>query len=286
MKSLKKYKSVFELINNFPNEEDCINYLESIYWPNKIISPFDINSDIYKLSEPHTYMCKNTQKKFNIKTNTVFSKTRLSLRKWFICIYLYFSEQDKESKTSILRISKFLAITYKSAYLLTKKIKNDEESCKIIYEGGVTTNINPNIWKIIYSYFANILCFNKKQNFEKEINENQNTNTSNFKSSISNSKMKTYYIYDLINPNNNEVVFVILSNILEINKINGLIKSMCSNVNYNNPLLKDFVNKNKNNLIIKKFSSFRTREYKNAYSKKKKHIKDLIKLGYVILNKD
>lgn len=164
MKSLKKYKSVFELINNFPNEEDCINYLESIYWPNKIISPFDINSDIYKLSEPHTYMCKNTQKKFNIKTNTVFSKTRLSY--------------------------------------------------------------------------------------------------------------------------NNEVVFVILFNILEINKINGLIKSMCSNVNYNNPLLKDFVNKNKNNLIIKKFSSFRTREYKNAYSKKKKHIKDLRKLGYVILNKD
>lgn len=98
--------------------------------------------------------------------------------------------------------------------------------------------------------------------------------------------MKTYYIYDLINPNNNEVVFVILSNILEINKINGLIKSMCSNVNYNNPLLKDFVNKNKNNLIIKKFSSFRTREYKNAYLKKKKHIKDLRKLGYVILNKD
>lgn len=45
-------------------------------------------------------------------------------------------------------------------------------------KGGVTTNINPNIWKIIYSYFANILCFNKKQNFEKEINENQNINTS------------------------------------------------------------------------------------------------------------
>ena len=61
---------------------------------------------------------------------------------------------------------------------------------------------------------------------------------------------------------------------------------MCINFNYNNPLLKDFVNKNKNNLIIKKFSSFRTREYKNAYLKKKKHIKDLRKLGYVILNKD
>lgn len=133
MKGLKEYKNVFDLIDNFKTEEKCISYLEKLYWPEAIISPFDKTSKVYILSERNTYMCKNTQKKFTVKNFTIFLNSNISLRKWFVIFYLYFQEE----KTSILKISKLLNLTYKTSWLLIKKIKDKLEECKNIYEGKI-----------------------------------------------------------------------------------------------------------------------------------------------------
>ena len=88
---IAKFDSLIELLDAFPDEESCIIYLEHLRWPNKVKSPFDKKSKVYHLGN-HRYMCKNTQKIFNVKVGTIFHSTKLPLRKglwlfgWFFLI--------------------------------------------------------------------------------------------------------------------------------------------------------------------------------------------------------
>ena len=85
MLKLSDFKSMFDLVNFFSSEEKCIEYLEKIRWNNNIVSPYDSKSKVYKCHSG--YCCKNTGKRFNVKTNTIFENTKIPLRKWFVAIW-------------------------------------------------------------------------------------------------------------------------------------------------------------------------------------------------------
>lgn len=70
--------SFLEFMQVFPNEDSCIQYLEKKRWKDKIISPFDSTSTVYKC-KGHKYRCKNTGKYFTVKTNTIFAKSKIPL---------------------------------------------------------------------------------------------------------------------------------------------------------------------------------------------------------------
>ena len=91
---IAKFDSLIELLDAFPDEESCIIYLEHLRWPNKVKSPFDKKSKVYHLGN-HRYMCKNTQKIFNVKVGTIFHSTKLPLRKWFMAIWLVLSHKKR-----------------------------------------------------------------------------------------------------------------------------------------------------------------------------------------------
>ena len=75
------------MIYTFDSEQKCIDFLESKRWGGKVVSPFDSQSKVYKLSN-NWYKCKNTGKFFNVKTGTLFAETKLSLQTWFTAIYI------------------------------------------------------------------------------------------------------------------------------------------------------------------------------------------------------
>lgn len=80
------FKSIIEIITAFPTEKSCIEHLEEIRWNNNVISPFDENSKEYKCKN-NRFWCSNIRKYFNVKTRTIFEKTKIPLKKWFITIY-------------------------------------------------------------------------------------------------------------------------------------------------------------------------------------------------------
>lgn len=45
---LKEFKSLFDIQQEFPDEESCINYLEELRWVGLVTSPFDPTSKVYK----------------------------------------------------------------------------------------------------------------------------------------------------------------------------------------------------------------------------------------------
>lgn len=118
MLKLSDFKSMFDLVNFFSSEEKCIEYLEKIRWNNNIVSPYDSKSKVYKCHSG--YCCKNTGKRFNVKTNTIFENTKIPLRKWFVAIWLITSHKKGISS---LQLSKDLNITQKTAWFMLQRIR-------------------------------------------------------------------------------------------------------------------------------------------------------------------
>lgn len=112
-------KSVFELTQNFSTEQDCIDYLEMLKWNRLPVSPFDENSKVYKCKN-NQYRCKNTGKYFNVKTGTMFENSKVSLRKWFMAIWLVTSHKKGISS---IQLGKDIGVRQATAWFMLQRVR-------------------------------------------------------------------------------------------------------------------------------------------------------------------
>lgn len=115
-----EFKSVIELVKAFPNQQVCIEHLETLRWNGNVISPFDATSKVYKCAG-NKYKCKNTGKYFNVCTSTLFDNTKIELPTWFLAIYLITSHKKGISS---LQLAKDLNVTQKTAWFMNHRIRN------------------------------------------------------------------------------------------------------------------------------------------------------------------
>lgn len=128
---MPEFKSISELLAVFPNEQTIINYLEKKRWNGNVISPYDPTSKVYFCPSNNQYRCKNTKKFFNVKTGTIFARSKLPLQKWFLAFYL-FSSHKKGISSCQLR--KYLGITQKSAWYLLDDLRDSLKQSNFIKE--------------------------------------------------------------------------------------------------------------------------------------------------------
>ncbi|GAE62856.1 putative transposase [Chryseobacterium indologenes NBRC 14944] len=112
-------KSVFELTQTFSTEQDCIDYLEMLKWNKLPVSPFDEISKVYKCKN-NQYKCKNTGKYFNVKTGTMFENSKVSLRKWFMAIWLVTSHKKGISS---IQLGKDIGVRQATAWFMLQRIR-------------------------------------------------------------------------------------------------------------------------------------------------------------------
>ena len=106
-----KFRTLIELTETLSDEQKCIDLLEQILWNGNPVSPFDPTSKVY-MCKNNRYRCKNTGKYFNVKTGTIFENTKVSLKNWFIVIWMCMSHKGGLSSMEIQRT---LKITQKTA---------------------------------------------------------------------------------------------------------------------------------------------------------------------------
>lgn len=113
------FKSIFDLLKAFPDEQTCINHLEQLRWAGNVVSPFDSTSKVYKC-KGNKYRCKNTGKYFNVRTETIFEDTKLPLQKWFMALYIFSSHKKGISSH---QLAKDLDITQKTAWFVLHRLR-------------------------------------------------------------------------------------------------------------------------------------------------------------------
>jgi transposase-like protein len=116
----QKFKNLVELTTYFPDDQSCREYLEKQRWNGNPICPHCQHTTVYKFSDGKHYKCKSCRKKFTVLVGTVFEDTHVSLRKWFIAIYIFTSHKKGISSH---QLAKDLGITQKSAWHLLHRIR-------------------------------------------------------------------------------------------------------------------------------------------------------------------
>lgn len=126
---MPEFKSITDLLAVFKDEQTIINFLEKSRWGEKVVSPYDPTSKVYKCAN-NWYKCKNTRKFFNMKTGTVFANTKLKLRDWFVATYFF----TRKKGVSSCQLAKDLNITQKSAWYLLDDLRDNIKQTNFIKE--------------------------------------------------------------------------------------------------------------------------------------------------------
>ena len=114
-----QFKSILDLLKAFPDEQSCIEHLETLRWNGTPVSPFDETSTVYKCAG-NRYKCKNTGQYFNVKVGTIFEDTKISLQKWFLALYIFSSHKKAISS---YQLAKDIDITQKSAWFMLHRLR-------------------------------------------------------------------------------------------------------------------------------------------------------------------
>ncbi len=112
--------SIKSLLEHFPTEESCMEYLEHVRWGGNPISPFDEKAKVYKCKNGK-YICKNTRKYFTVRNGSVFEKTKIPLRDWFLAIWLM---NSTKKGVSAMQLMEHVGVTRSTAWFLGQKIRH------------------------------------------------------------------------------------------------------------------------------------------------------------------
>lgn len=111
-----------QFIDWFHNDDACRNYIYKIRWPDGFICPrCYANKTPYKLKNG-TLKCAVCRKETSVTANTIFDKTRISLKDWFGAVW-YITNQ--KNGVSALGIQRLLDLgSYQTSWTLLHKLRS------------------------------------------------------------------------------------------------------------------------------------------------------------------
>lgn len=125
--SMKTQISIFEVMNRFNTEEQCIAHFERIRWPEGLRCPRCKGKRIFKFQsegkthkERFLYGCSDCRYQYSVTTGTVFHDSHLPLTKWFLAIYMICSAKKGVSAKQLQRE---LEVGYETAWYMAHRIR-------------------------------------------------------------------------------------------------------------------------------------------------------------------
>lgn len=117
----QKFESLIEMMEVFSDENKCINHFRSVRWPNGVSCPHCGSMKVYNLSD-NTHKCGESKcaMKFSVRKGTIFDDSKISLKKWFMAIYLMTSHKKGISSC---QLAKDIKVTQKTAWFMLHRIR-------------------------------------------------------------------------------------------------------------------------------------------------------------------
>jgi transposase-like protein len=142
-----KLNSLIKVADYFDSEKKCQQILEDSYWGDDVVCP-KCGKHHCKMSESGRYHCTDCNHNFSITVGTIFENTKISLRQWFLAMYLISSHKKGVSSH---QLSRDIKVTQKTAGYMLQKIRSlyaqsDVEAlsgiveCDEMYLGGAEKN--------------------------------------------------------------------------------------------------------------------------------------------------
>jgi transposase-like protein len=112
--------NLVELFEQFGDEDRCREYLETLRWPNGVTCPRCGHTSISRIIKRHQFECNACRYQFSVKVGTIFQDSKLTLRKWFLAIYII---GESKKGVSAQQLSRMLKVTPKTSWFLCHRIR-------------------------------------------------------------------------------------------------------------------------------------------------------------------
>jgi hypothetical protein len=114
--------SLILFLDQYRDESSCIKSLSDRKWPDGFSCDHCQSERSYQLkTRPRIFECVKCRHQHSVTAGTVFHKTRIPLRKWFLAAFLMMS--DKRG-VSAMFLSRELDIRYETAWLMAHKLRH------------------------------------------------------------------------------------------------------------------------------------------------------------------
>jgi transposase-like protein len=114
------FKSLIELLDFFKDEETSVKYYEQIRWNNDITCPHCGAKNPYRTNRGFKCSDNECNKKFTVRTGTIFENSKIPFRVWFAAIYL---ATTSSKGISSVQLSRQLNITQKTSWFVLHRIR-------------------------------------------------------------------------------------------------------------------------------------------------------------------
>jgi transposase-like protein len=121
---MKTFKNLIDLMEFFHSEEFCHNFLKDMFWGDKRENrkcPHCGSNHITEFKDFKKNRCYDCKFEFSIRKNTIFDDSKVSLKKWFMVIYLANSNKKGVNSHAVARQ---IGVTQKTAWFMLQRIKN------------------------------------------------------------------------------------------------------------------------------------------------------------------
>jgi transposase-like protein len=118
---IKHFDSLFDMMEAFPGEQSCVDYLRSIRWKKGAHCPHCGSTKVYHFSDRRNHKCGDCRMRFSIKVGTIFEDSKIPLRKWFMAIWLITSHKKGIASTTL---AKDIKVTQKSAWFMLHRLRH------------------------------------------------------------------------------------------------------------------------------------------------------------------
>lgn len=112
--------TAIEFQEKYRSEEDCLDAIYKLRWPNGFVCPNCQHDDAYTLKRG-LYQCTVCRFQASVTSGTIFHGTKISLRKWFWIIFMM--AQDKGG-TSSSRLAVQLGMYQKTVWHILQKVRH------------------------------------------------------------------------------------------------------------------------------------------------------------------
>src|ERR1700679_3999024 len=120
---------LIDVTRQFATEDNCLDYLESMRWPNGEIGCVHCGEIgvISKITAPagknkrtRLYQCLACKKQFSATSGTIFNDTHLPLTKWFMAIAMI---REAKKGMSAKQLERHLGVNYRTAWHRCHRIR-------------------------------------------------------------------------------------------------------------------------------------------------------------------
>ena len=129
MKNLSHFNSLMQVMEYFSNEKVCREYLEQMRWADsvKVCPHCQSSKKIYTMK--HTYKCSECKRQFSLTKGTIFERTHVPLKKWFVAIYLL---TEHKKGISSYQLARDINVTQDTAWFMMHRIRELYKSEEVL----------------------------------------------------------------------------------------------------------------------------------------------------------